>query len=101
VLLAEAKRWFEKAAAAGEPSAMFRLGLLYGNGNGVKQDYAEAKRWFEKAAAAGFDTAMIELGDLYRDGLGVTKTDARTWYQKAADAGNADAKGRLAALPSK
>jgi TPR repeat protein len=46
---------------------------------------------------------MIELGDLYRDGLGVTKSvaDARNWYQKAAAAGNTDAKGRLAALPSK
>jgi TPR repeat protein len=27
--------------------------------------------------------------------------DARTWYQKAAAAGNADAKNRLASLPRK
>src|ERR1700728_3907230 len=37
---AEARRWYEKAAAAGETQAMMQLGFLYGNGNGVPQDYA-------------------------------------------------------------
>ena len=49
---AEAKRWYEKAAAAGDLVAM-NIGMFYRNGNGVTQDYAEAKRWYEKAATAG------------------------------------------------
>ena len=35
-----ARQWFEKAAAAGNASAMFYLGLLYDLGQGVAQDYA-------------------------------------------------------------
>jgi TPR repeat protein len=50
---AEAKRWYEKAAAAGDLVAMNNIGMFYRNGNGVTQDYAEAKRWYEKAATAG------------------------------------------------
>ena len=100
---AEAKRWYEKAAAGGGSVGAVGLGTLYRYGNGVKQDYLEARRWYEKAAAVGITAAMIQLGDMYRDGLGVTKSvaDARAWYQKAAAGDDPDAKGRLAALPSK
>jgi uncharacterized protein len=47
---AAARRWFEKAAAAGHAEAMNNLGFLYVNGRGVKQDFEAARRWFEKAA---------------------------------------------------
>jgi TPR repeat protein len=37
---------------------------------------------------------MVSIGNLYERGLGVAKstTDAREWYQKAADAENAEKK---------
>jgi TPR repeat protein len=43
---------------------------------------------------------MTNLGWLYEKGKGVTQdySKAREWYQKAADAGNADAKEALAHL---
>ena len=55
---AQAREWFEKAAAAGHAMAMRYLGLLYYNGQGVAQDYARAREWFEKAFAAGDSGAV-------------------------------------------
>jgi TPR repeat protein len=49
-----ARRWYEKAAACGDASAMYNLGLLYANGRGVEQDYEQARRWYEKAVKAGY-----------------------------------------------
>jgi TPR repeat protein len=42
------------------------------------------------------------LGGLYENGRGVAQdyAQARRWYQKAADAGDAEAKQALARLPS-
>ena len=47
---AQAKRWYEKAAAAGNSDAMKEIGdIYYRGGEGVPVDVAEAKRWYEKA----------------------------------------------------
>ncbi len=32
--------------------AQYNLGVMYGKGQGVKQDYVEAAKWFKKAKAA-------------------------------------------------
>ena len=45
----EALRLYEKAAAAGYPTAMHNIGVLYATGEGVKKDNAEAMRWYKKA----------------------------------------------------
>ena len=37
------------SAEAGEAAAMFNLGVMYENGQGVPKDAAEAVRWFHKA----------------------------------------------------
>ena len=44
----EAKRSWEKAAAASDRTGMSSLGVADLTENGVKQDYAEAKRWLRK-----------------------------------------------------
>ena len=38
--------------------------MLYGNGQGVAQDYAKAREWYEKAADKGDASAMAELEKL-------------------------------------
>ena len=48
-----------KAAQAGNAEAQFRLGVMFGNGDGVALDYAQAESWFEKAAAQGHENALI------------------------------------------
>ena len=82
---AEARKWYEKAAAAGNAFAMNGLGLIYLNGYGVALDYVEARKWYEKAAATGNAYAMYNLGNPYLNGDGAPKdyAEARKWYEKA------------------
>ena len=90
---AQAREWYERAAAAGSALAMNNLGALYASGNGVARDNAKARGWYEKAAAAGNPTAMGNLGDVYDNGTGVAVdfVKAREWYDKAASNGVATA----------
>jgi TPR repeat protein len=55
---AEAKRWFEKAAAAGNVNGMINLGDTYRDGLGVTKSVADARSWYQKAAAAGSSDAQ-------------------------------------------
>jgi TPR repeat protein len=86
---AEARRLFDKAAAAGYGSAMNDIGIIYEGDEGATKNYAEANRWYSKAVAAGEPIAMINQGWLYEHGLGVAKdlTEARRLYETAANAG--------------
>ena len=56
--------WFLKAAEQGQAKAQFNLGVLYFNGQGVKQDFVNAKKWFEKAAKQGHAEATEFLADI-------------------------------------
>jgi len=58
--LAEAHRWFEKAATHPEPAVNAFSGL--GGSHLKRGNYAEARRWLEKAAAQGHAHAMYMLG---------------------------------------
>jgi uncharacterized protein YdaT len=97
---AKARDWYEKAADGGNPDAMFKLGVIYQNGQGVALDYAKAREWYEKAADRGNADAMANLGWLYANGRGVPQdyAKAREWYEKAADNGNAPAMVSLGLL---
>jgi TPR repeat protein len=57
----KAKSLYEKASGVGDTDAMFNLGVLYQNGQGVPQDYSKAASWYEKAAAAGNVLAKNQL----------------------------------------
>jgi hypothetical protein len=46
---AEAVRWYRRAAAAGNPSAQYNLGLMYANGEGVARDRTRAYVWLSVA----------------------------------------------------
>ena len=88
------------AAALGDASAQFSLGLRYDSGQGVRQDYAEAVKWLRKAAEQDFVKAQYNLGDMYHSGLGVPQdhAEAAKWYRKAAEQGFASAQKNLGAL---
>jgi TPR repeat protein len=83
---AEARQWYEKAAAQGYAMAQYNLGLLYDNGDGVPQDFATARQWYEKAAAQGYAMAQTNLGMLYAHGQGIPQDDVRAymWHNVAA-----------------
>ena len=58
----EVLRLWRSAAEQGHPGGQCNLGLMYENGQGVKQDYAEAVRWYRKAAEQGDADAQFNLG---------------------------------------
>ncbi len=86
---AEARRWYEKAAAQGNAEAQYNLGMMYEQGKGVRQDYAEARRLYEKSSAQGMAEAQFNLGVMYLQGHGVRqdKPAAKEWFGKARDRG--------------
>ena len=89
-----------KAAKAGNPEAQFRLGVMFGNGDGVALDSAQACEWFEKAAAQGHENALITLAWMYANGTGVDADEdrARNLYLKAAEKGSAKAQYVVATM---
>ncbi|MDA8095352.1 MAG: tetratricopeptide repeat protein [Betaproteobacteria bacterium] len=79
-------KWFHRAAQLNDPRGAFCLGVLYGNGQGTKQNMAEAAKWFARAAGRGDAQPDFYLGLLYQNGQGVPRdyATAARWYQKAA-----------------
>jgi Caspase domain/Sel1 repeat len=86
---AEARRLYDKAAAAGYALAFNNIGALYEGGEGVRIDYAEAVKWYTKAADAGEPVAMVNLGWLYEHSQGVKRNcaEAVRLYETAVKAG--------------
>jgi TPR repeat protein len=89
--LAEAVKWFCKAAERGYANAQYNLGVCYAQGNGVAKDIPEAVKWCRMAADQGHINAQCDLGVFYEKGDGISKdaVEAVKWYHKAADQGNA------------
>ena len=89
-----------EAAKAGDPKALFEIGLRLMEGRTVSSDPTKAAEWFERSAKLGFAPAQYSLGTLYEKGNGVARDTikARDWYLKAAEAGNVRAMHNLAVL---
>ena len=88
-------------AAAGDPSAMYQLGLRFTQGKGVRKDYGAAVMWFHRAAAEGQADAMLQLGVLHEaEGRGVPTDNSKAalWYGKAARLGQGSAMFYLGTL---
>src|SRR5881296_1022877 len=85
----------KKRADSGDADAQANLGLLYGKGEGVPQDFAQARQWYEKAATQGNAQAQVNLGEMYARSEGVPQDydKAMEWFQKAAAQG--DARGQV------
>jgi TPR repeat protein len=80
------------------------LGVMYGEGRGVPQDYAEAARWYRLAADQGDAQAQYNLGLAYARGEGVTQNvvDAHMWFNLAAARFPAnDTRNRTAAVKNR
>jgi len=98
------KHWLP-LAQSDEPTkdnadAMYNIGLLYMNGQGVKEDYKLAKQWFKRAAFYGSVDAAYNLGVLYmgRKFGFPSKKDAMYWWKQAAEYGHTDSQYNLGVL---
>jgi hypothetical protein len=85
------------AAARGEMSAQYDLGVALACGNGVARNRADAARWFRKSAEQGHVQAQSVLGWMYMSGSGVRRDDAQAlrWLRRAADRGDTAAQNNL------
>ncbi|MBI5387419.1 MAG: sel1 repeat family protein [Verrucomicrobia bacterium] len=100
--VAEALKWYQRAAEQGNSAAQFNLGLKYSRGEGVPQDQVAAAKWFNLAAAKGHSKAQLVLGRMYSAGLGVKKDPAlaEKLIRDAAAQGLEQAKLELVKLES-
>lgn len=57
----QAYTFFEKAAEAEDPQAMFNLGQMLEYGDGVDKDLATAKQWYEKGGNCGNEACQGRL----------------------------------------
>ncbi len=98
--LGEARRWYERAAQGGDPSAMHNIALFAYRGDGGAKNLTTAANWFRKAAETGLVDSQFNLAQLYENGRGVAQNPAEAyrWYLIAARAGDADARARASAL---
>src|SRR5438045_548087 len=86
---AKAAALWTPLAESGEPTAQYRLGTLYAEGQGVPQDDAIAFKWFLRAAEKGEPSAQYDVGASYMGGHGVKASDAdgAKWFLRAANQG--------------
>jgi TPR repeat protein len=82
-MLAEARKWYRRAAESGHNDAAFKLAELL-----CAHEPEEAGIWYEQAALSGHNDAAFKLGLLLEDGR---TAEARKWYERAALSGHNDA----------
>jgi TPR repeat protein len=95
-------RAWKSAAALGDASAAYNLGVMAftGQGQGQAKDQAEALKWFAQAANAGHPGGMVNYGLSLLNGYGGPANPAEgvRWLKKAADAGLPSAMGLVGQL---
>ncbi|OHV73276.1 peptidoglycan-binding protein [Ensifer sp. LCM 4579] len=98
--LAEAAKWYQRAADAGVVPADYRLANLYEKGTGVERDAARAKVLYLKAAEAGNASAIHNLAVMLASGRDGAPdfVEAARWFEKAANFGVRDSQFNLAVL---
>ena len=85
--LADMKKWAEQ----GNVEYQIKVGLIYYEGKGVRQDLVLARRMFQKAASQGDIRGQGMLGFFYEEGLGGLKRNratAKELYGKTCDKGH-------------
>jgi TPR repeat protein len=95
---AQARKLFERAAAAGNPRGVTNLAAL-GGGGGASSDPARARELLAKAAETNAE-AQYQLGLMLADGAGGAKDDigARNLFEKAAAQNHPGALERMGAF---
>lgn len=87
---AQAVRWANVAAEAGDSAAMVTLGYRHRFGEGVPRDLKSMLRWYRRAAELEDPTAIANLAICYQNGEGV-RADAERAFDlrsRAAELGH-------------
>ena len=91
--LAEAVKWYQKAAGNGSAGAQFEIGWCYQEGRGVEEDPEKAVSWYRIAAEQRYPEAQYWLGWCCQYGKGIEEDmeEAVKWFRAAAEQGFEDA----------
>ncbi len=97
-----ALEWLEKSAKQGNVAAMNYIGVIYGDGKLIKQDFSKAIYWRELAAEKGSPADKFALANSFIYGymLPANQEKALLWLQKAGEAGHMDAINQLVSIYS-
>lgn len=98
---ASALRIIRPLAEQDNARAQFRLGVMYGSGEGVPKSDAEQLKWFRRAAYQGDADAQYFVGAMYSFGINGLQQDyaeAVKWFRLAADQGRANAQAVLGTM---
>jgi outer membrane biosynthesis protein TonB len=97
---ANALKWYQTAAKAGEPLATLRIAQQYQYGYGVERDPKKAMTMFRDLFTHGYLPAATSVGELYFTGAGVPVDypQALEWFTKAAASGDYWAEAHLAVV---
>ena len=93
--------WWHRAARAGDPEAQALLGTLYSYGDEIAQVPEIGFYWHLKAAENGHVGSQLIVAGYYLEGWADFPSEieeAEKWYERAAEAGSAEAKFELAKL---
>lgn len=80
---------FKNSAKEGNAKAIFHIGNMYENGEGVKKSKSKAFKWFQKSAEKGYANAQYNVGVTFYSGEEVKKSHKKAvkWWKKAARQG--------------
>lgn len=96
---AQARHYFELAAAQDNEDAITGIAHLYWHGGGVPVDFVAANRWYAKAADMGSADAAYNLAFSYQAGKGIEQDMQKAffYFRIAAERNMVDAQSSLAA----
>ena len=88
--------WWKLAADHGNAEGYYRMGLFYGTGDVVSQDYEKSRYYLELADQEDCLDATFQLGVYHQFGFGVEKDirKALAFFERAAAEGHAEAAAR-------
>jgi TPR repeat protein len=84
--LSIAAQWYQLATDHGSAQSANNLALIYENGTGVDKNLDKAEQLFELSARRGDPNAMKNLAELLLNKNNLEM--AKTWYDRACEAGN-------------
>ena len=85
--------FYKRLADEGDVDGLYYMGVYYGTGDVVSQDYKKAVEYFNSAAEKGHVDAIFQLGICYMFGYGVRKDMKKSlnYFEQAANKGHAEA----------
>jgi TPR repeat protein/uncharacterized caspase-like protein len=94
---------YKRAYDLGNTRALYALGEMYDNGNGVEKDAGRARFYYEIAAQQKFAPAILALATQYERGTGTAVDSAKALglYKQAAELGDPHALNKLGVFNEK